>query len=65
MNFFVTLYVYPIKERMVLSKELGFCLDNPRTNDDIELVKKSLGKKVYCFPQTIFLLEEKDDNFKA
>jgi len=42
MEFLLTFYVYPLPEKMVLSKELGFCLDNPRTELEIAFVKDYL-----------------------
>ena len=59
MNFFVTCYIYPIKKKIVLSQTLGFCLDNPRTTEDIELVKKYWERK-YIASANKFPIKEKD-----
>ena len=42
MNFLFTTYIFPIKEEIVLSKELNLVLDNPRTKDEINLIKENL-----------------------
>lgn len=39
MNFFITCYIYPLREKIVFSEELGFSFDNPRNMLEIELVK--------------------------
>jgi hypothetical protein len=40
MNFLLTNYIYPIREKILLSKSLGIYLDNPRTDKEIEAVTK-------------------------
>jgi hypothetical protein len=40
MNFIITRYIYPLKEKVVLSQKLGFHLDNPRTEHEIQLIKE-------------------------
>src|ERR1043166_3153592 len=42
MNFLTTSYVYPLPEKTTLSRHLDFCLDNPRTPDEISTVKDYL-----------------------
>lgn len=42
MNFLTTSYVYPLLEKITLSRHLDFCLDNPRTPDEILTVKEYL-----------------------
>jgi hypothetical protein len=39
MEFLLTSYIYPLKEPLVLSRRLGFSLDNPRTELETEVVK--------------------------
>lgn len=46
MNFILTKYIYPIKEQLILSAKLNFSLDNPRTKDEIEIVKTNLEKSL-------------------
>src|SRR5688572_24857245 len=38
MNFLLTNYIYPIKEKLLLSKNLEIYLDNPRTDKEIKAV---------------------------
>lgn len=42
MNFFLTTYIFPIKDEIILSDKLNFKLDNPRTQDEINLIKENL-----------------------
>ena len=42
MNFFLTTYIYPIKAPHVLSETLNFTLDNPRTEEEIQLIRDYL-----------------------
>ena len=42
MEFLLTFFIYPLQEPLTLSKQLGFTLDNPRTDDEIEMVKEYL-----------------------
>jgi Apea-like HEPN len=42
MNFLTTSYVYPLPEKIILSRQLNFSLDNPRTPDEISTVKDYL-----------------------
>jgi len=35
----LTKYIYPIEHEIVLSKSLGYSIDNPRTQEEIEFVK--------------------------
>ncbi len=35
----LTKYIYPIKEPIVLSKTLGYTIDNPRTKEEIQFIK--------------------------
>jgi len=42
MEFLLTSYIYPLKEPLVLSRRLGFSLDNPRTELEVEVVKDYL-----------------------
>lgn len=43
MNFFLTSYIYPIEEPIVLSKKLNFVLDNPRTQEEIDLITENIN----------------------
>jgi len=43
-NFLTTFYIYPLSEQIILSHHLNFCLDNPRTEDEISTVKDYLLK---------------------
>jgi len=38
MNFLLTNYIYPLKEKVLLSKELDIYFDNPRTDKEIHAV---------------------------
>ncbi len=40
MNFIISRYIYPLKEKMVLSKSMGFYLDNPRNEQEIQAIKE-------------------------
>lgn len=42
MEFLLTFFIYPLQEPLTLSSQLGFNLDNPRTDDEIETVKEYL-----------------------
>ena len=42
MEFLLTSFIYPLQEPLTLSRQLGFSLDNPRTDDEIEAVKEYL-----------------------
>ncbi|MBG1260672.1 hypothetical protein [Nostoc commune] len=42
MEFLVTTFLYPLSEPIVLSKKLGFSLDNPRTEYEIEGIRSYL-----------------------
>lgn len=48
-DFLLTTFIYPLKEPLVISKELGLILDNLRTNEEIkffeEAVKGAVNKK--------------------
>lgn len=44
MNFLMTCYIYPLSEKIILSQQLKFYLDNPRTEEEISLVKHFLLK---------------------
>lgn len=44
MNFLMTFYIYPLSEEIVLSHHLSFNLDNPRTDEEISIVKDYLLK---------------------
>lgn len=46
----LTKYIYPLESPLILSKQLGYSLDNPRTEDEIRFVKEYIGfalKKSY------------------
>ena len=45
MEFLITRYIYPLKEKIILSDKLGFSLDNPRSEYEISLVKEYLEMK--------------------
>ena len=42
MEFLLTSYIYPLKEPLILSRHLGFSLDNPRTELEVKVVKDYL-----------------------
>ncbi|RLA74344.1 MAG: hypothetical protein DRG11_05200 [Epsilonproteobacteria bacterium] len=42
MNFFLTTYIFPIQHEIILSNKLNFKLDNPRTKDEINIIKENL-----------------------
>lgn len=42
MEFLITQYIYPLQDKVVLSKNLGFWLDNPRTELEISAVSDYL-----------------------
>lgn len=42
MQFFLTTYIYPIEQAISLSKRLSFSLDNPRTEEEIDLIELNL-----------------------
>lgn len=42
MEFLLTSFIYPLQEPLTLSRQLGFSLDNPRTDDEIKTVKEYL-----------------------
>jgi len=44
MTFAVTKYIYPLKTDILLSKKLGYKLDNPRTSDEIKIVKDFISE---------------------
>ena len=35
----LTKYIYPLENPIIISSELGYTLDNPRTEQEIELIK--------------------------
>lgn len=44
MNFLMTDYVYPLSEKVPLSKALNLYLDNPRTAEEIEAVRRYITR---------------------
>ncbi|MBB3697627.1 hypothetical protein KMW28_05535 [Flammeovirga yaeyamensis] len=44
MNFLLTEHIYPIKEKIILSTKYSFCLDNPRSKEEIELITNYIIK---------------------
>lgn len=42
MEFLLTSYIYPLKDPVLLSSHLGFCLDNPRTELELKVVSDYL-----------------------
>jgi len=46
MAFNLTRYIYPIESKIVLSKSLCLELDNPRTEDEITFIKKTIQKSL-------------------
>lgn len=44
MNFLLTNYIYPLEEKIALSENLNFFLDNPRTDEEINAVHEYLHK---------------------
>ena len=58
MNFIISRYIYPLKERVVLSRSMGFYLDKPRNEQEIQAIKEfwektydSTAKRVATPPQ--------------
>lgn len=43
MEHFLTQYIYPLEREFVLSKKLDIKLDNPRTEKEIEIIRKYLS----------------------
>lgn len=39
MNFLLTFYIYPLSQKILLSKHLNCLLDNPRTGEEISAVR--------------------------
>jgi len=39
MTFAITKYIYPIEHEIVISKSMGYTLDNPRTKEEIDIVR--------------------------
>jgi hypothetical protein len=50
MDFLTTLYIYPLSEKIPLSRHFNFNLDNPRTPDEILTVKRYLLKEFESKP---------------
>lgn len=44
MNFLLTHYIHPIPDEVVISEHLGITLDNPRTSEEIELIRTLIAK---------------------
>ena len=44
MTFAVTKYIYPIEKEIIISEELGYILDNPRTPDEVKIVKDFISE---------------------
>jgi len=44
MNFLTTCYVYPLVEKICISKSLNAYLDNPRTEEEVSAVKEYIEK---------------------
>lgn len=40
MAFAITKYIYPLQKEVIFSEHLDFVFDNPRTDDEVKLVKK-------------------------
>lgn len=40
MNFILTKYIYPIMKKVCISKKFGVYLDNPRSDEEIESIKR-------------------------
>lgn len=57
MNFLTTFYVYPLPEKITLSRRLNFSLDNPRTDDEISTVKDYLLQTYEAEREGRFLLK--------
>ncbi|MBX3299159.1 MAG: hypothetical protein KF736_06810 [Acidobacteria bacterium] len=47
MEFVLTTFIFPLKNKVLLSEHFGFYLDNPRTKDEIELIKHFLKKSYH------------------
>lgn len=44
MTFALTKYIYPLESEIVLSKTLGFSLDNPRNDSELEIIKDFISE---------------------
>jgi Apea-like HEPN len=50
MDFLTTLYIYPLSEKIPLSRHFNFSLDNPRTPDEILTLKRYLLREFEAKP---------------
>ena len=57
MNFLTTFYVYPLPEKIILSRHLDFYLDNPRTEGELSTVKDYLLEAYDAECEGRFLLQ--------
>jgi hypothetical protein len=57
MNFLLTNYIYPMRERLLLSGNLEIYLDNPRTDEEIEAVREYIVQ-AYSSVESIFQFSE-------
>ncbi|QXP52859.1 hypothetical protein [Cellulophaga sp. HaHa_2_1] len=46
MTFAITKYIYPLESSILLSESLNYTIDNPRTEEEIELVKNFITKSL-------------------
>ena len=44
MEFLITSFTYPLKEKILFSKHFNFYLDNPRTKEEVDIVKHFLRR---------------------
>lgn len=42
MEFYLTKYIYPLESKIYLSKTLGYYFDNPRSINEIDIIKKAI-----------------------
>lgn len=40
MEYIITRYIFPLKEKVILSRSMGFYLDNPRSDKDIQSIRE-------------------------
>ena len=62
MEFLLTSYIYPIQSPVELSSTLGFSLDNPRTEHEINVIRDYLSRS-FNLEDTNNLPLDADDGF--
>jgi hypothetical protein len=61
MDFLTTIYIYPLSEKISLSRHFAFSLDNPRTPDEILAVKRYLLKEFESKPDEAIPVDTFED----